>query len=127
MDDTTPPSASTPSIKDPSSCTPVVGVVEEPSDTVSALSTSLKNFDSEMAAYRNAQRAVPTSQMSDEMLADHEGQCLVARLMHDEIGRLQSTGNACTECGCDGTCMGRYKFRGGRAEAGGAGGAGRVP
>ena len=116
MDDTSPPSASTPSIKDPSPWTAVVGVVEDPSDTTSqpssedirsALNTSLQDFDSEMATYRNAQRAIPTIGMSAAMIADHEGQCLMARLMHDEIGRLQSTGKPCTVCGCDGTCMSR--------------------
>ena len=121
MDDTSPPSASTPSMEDPSVPT------SQPSseDIRSALKTSLQDFDSEMATYRNAQRAIPTSEMSDEMLADHEGQCLMARLMHDEIGRLQATGKPCTVCGCDGMCMSRYMFDRARGfRTGGAGGAG---
>ena len=76
-----------------------------PGPLLTALPSELQDFDSEMATYRNAQRAIPTIGMSAAMIADHEGQCLMARLMHDEIGRLQSTGKPCTVCGCDGTCM----------------------
>jgi hypothetical protein len=132
MDDTGLPSASTPSMAD----TPPRASRE---DIRCALNTSLQGLDSELATYRNAQQDTETSGMSDEMVATHEGQCLMARLMHDEIGRLQSTGKPCTVCGCDGTCMRRYKFDrrrvyrgqgaggGGGDSAGGAGGAGLSP
>ena len=132
MDDTGLPSASTPSMED----TPPRASRE---DIRCALNTSLQGLDSELATYRNAQQDTDTSGMSDEMVATHEGQCLMTRLMHDEIGRLQSTGKPCTVCGCDGTCMSRYKFDhrrvyhgqgaggGGGDSAGGAGGAGLSP